>query len=222
MPREIDPAVIAEKNKRATTVAPIFLYELDLDDGQTVYLCRNTQNVTVDGQLYQAFPIELGADSQSTENTIPRLTITVKNISGEFGELIDREDAFVGNLVRKRWVVASELDKPYDLFEYEILEADSTETEVRFTVGLPDLLESPFPERRIIPPCLAAYRDPDTCGWPEPENLPAGVVDIPDCSHTLTGPNGCLAHGAAYVAAGVQPIHPKRYYGFWTVPRRRQ
>lgn len=222
MPLDLEPELIAAKNARASTFVPIFLWELDLDDGKPVCLAKNTEDVIVNGVRYQAFPIEAAPDRQSTEGNLRRLTVTVSNITREFGELLDKENAFVGNQVRKRWVFSHELDKPKDLFEAEILEADISEDSVVFTVGDEEYIDEPFPKRRYLPGCQAVYRDPDTCGWPEPENLPEGVVDIPDCSRTYSGPNGCVAHGQAYTAAGRVPLHPRRYYAFLTIPRRRQ
>lgn len=217
-----DDAVTAEKNAVATANAPIWLYEVDLDDRNTVYLAANPVNLTVDGNEYQAFPIATGEIEQTNEADVPRVSVTVSNITDEFGLLLDEQGGFVGRKIRKRWVWSHELDHPVDLFAAQILEADVNSEAVTFTVGYPSILEEKFPRGGYFPTCTFTYRHPDTCGWPLVDEVPAGVTDLPTCSHELEGPNGCRAHGQAYIDAGLTPLHPKRFGGFPTIPRRRQ
>lgn len=223
-----DNSLIAEKNKFATPNAPIWLYELDVDDTNTVYLANNVEDVTVrEGQedeiTYQAFPVEMSEIEDSNEANLGRAQITVANITDEFWQLLEEHNAFVGRRVRKLYVWSNLLDFPIPRWSAHILEANATEVGAVFTVGDPDVLEQRFPRSGYFATCTFIYRG-RFCRYPQPDEHPAGVVDMPTCSHELEGPHGCRAHGQSYVDAGHGALSkwPQNYGGFITIPRRRQ
>lgn len=221
MIQSADPAVTAEKNKLANENAPIWLYELDVDDRNTVYLAANTEDLVVNGVTYQAFPIATSEIEDSSEANLTRVQLSISNITEEFGLILEEQNGFVGRRVRKLFVWSNQLDKPIQRFSLQIIEADVTDESVVFTVGLPSLLEESFPRGGYYPTCTFTHRGKG-CFWPKPEDLPAGVVDITVCSHDLEGPNGCRAHGESWEAAGLTDSQWPGNFGGKIVPRRRQ
>jgi len=68
------------KNKPSDTGAWLILLEVDLET-ETLYLVRNTEDITFDSQIYTAFPFDLSEISEDSKGEIPKLTIKVSNIN---------------------------------------------------------------------------------------------------------------------------------------------
>ena len=80
---ELTPSLIAEKNKIESAEAWLVLITLTRPSDLTtpyLYLVNNNEDVTVNGQLYQAFPFELTEIVETSSGSLPSFTLKVSNI----------------------------------------------------------------------------------------------------------------------------------------------
>ena len=90
-------ALIAEKNKIESTGAWIVLVRITSPDLVTrMYLCLNTEDLTVNGQLYQAFPFEISDVVETSTGGLPSFSIKVSNIDRVVQSYIE-QDATLGS-----------------------------------------------------------------------------------------------------------------------------
>jgi len=80
MPLETGNAFISEKNKPSN--APIYLYTLyEYDGTNNLYFAEWSENVTYDGQVYTAFPINHNEIGENSQNEIDEVNISLSNVS---------------------------------------------------------------------------------------------------------------------------------------------
>ena len=69
-----------EKNKLSTGSAFIILLDIILGD-DVARICYNTEDITWQGNLYQAFPFDIGDISENTDGSDPSVQLKVDNTS---------------------------------------------------------------------------------------------------------------------------------------------
>ena len=69
-----------EKNELSTDSAFIVLLDIRLGE-ETVRICYNTEDVTWNGNLYQAFPFTIGEVTENTDGSDPDVELKVDNVS---------------------------------------------------------------------------------------------------------------------------------------------
>ena len=69
----------AEKNKLSTDSCFLILLEIRLQN--TVYICYNNEYVVWKGQLYQAFPFNIGETSEDSDGSDPNVTLKIDNVA---------------------------------------------------------------------------------------------------------------------------------------------
>ena len=69
-----------EKNELSTDSAFIVLLDIRLGE-ETVRICYNTDDVTWNGNLYQAFPFTIGEVTENTDGSDPDVELKVDNVS---------------------------------------------------------------------------------------------------------------------------------------------
>jgi phage-related protein len=221
--RNLPASAAAETHKPNSANAPIWLYEVDaLTTGETLYLCRYDASVTVEGTVYQPFPIDFDEVDATTADGTREVKMTVTNVTRELYSILLRHRGFRDREVRARFVWSNALADPVDVWSAKIRDVRVNAREVEFTLRPASMFSEQWPRRKFQSVCSWRYRDAN-CGFPEADDLPLGVEDLPSCDRTLDGPNGCRAHGQAYADAGVedQSEWPQRFGGFISIPRRR-
>jgi phage-related protein len=96
--------IIVQKNKLAGDQPWLLLLEVDLTDSETIYLVRNTEDITFGSQLYQAFPFEIDERQQVSQGEIPSLTLKVGNPERTVQQYLEDYDGLVGNEITLRIV----------------------------------------------------------------------------------------------------------------------
>jgi phage-related protein len=131
-----------EKNKIATDSAWIALLEIQLPT--PIYICHNNEDITWNGQLWQAFPFQIGDITDDGKET-PNLTIKVSNITREVGAVISAAKGGGGTSVILRVVNSNYLDQPAAI--EEIFQASKTNIDnwVTITLSIPMDLIQRFP-----------------------------------------------------------------------------
>jgi phage-related protein len=78
----LSAGAIAEKDKLASDSAWPVLLEIQIPGDQGyLYLTNNSENVTWNGQVWQAFPFGMDPIRENTGSELPQLTIRVSNVS---------------------------------------------------------------------------------------------------------------------------------------------
>ena len=84
------------KNDIASDTPFVVLLEIKLKgDDESIYICHNNEDVMWNGQLWQAFPFELGEVNEDGTGSLPSIDLSVDNT----GRALDVGDGVVGGAV---------------------------------------------------------------------------------------------------------------------------
>ena len=189
----------AEKNKLSTDSCFLVLLEIRLEN--TVYICYNNEDVTWRGQLYQAFPFEIGETSESSDGSDPNISLKVSNVAQGFQWYVEDSDGGVGTEIVLRVVNSKNMNGNPDLEEtYNVLSCKVTEQWIEFTLGNDYSAKTRRPlDRYMKNNCRFAYKGV-RCGYNGNRST---------CDHTLAD---CREHGNSKRYGGFPGIDQKGVY----------
>lgn len=126
-----------EKNKLSTNSVFIILLDIVLDEDDTVRICYNTEDVTWNGHLYQAFPFTLGEVSETTDGSEPNVDLQVDNTSRALQSVVEAANGANNYPVIIRVVNTENLNSSTpELEEYFTVQKTTvTEKFITFTLG---------------------------------------------------------------------------------------
>lgn len=150
--RTLPADLILSKNLLEDGNPWLLLLDIELDDSTTIYLVRNTEDITFDGQVYTAFPFEIEASVQRSKGEIPTIQLRVSNVTRTIQAYLEAYSGLVGNSVTLRVVNNAYLSEDYsELTEtFEILASVADATYVALTLGCPSPLNRRFPLYRYL------------------------------------------------------------------------
>ena len=189
----------AEKNKLSTDSCFLILLEIKLEN--TIRICYNNEDVIWDGQLYQAFPFEIGDTSEDNDGSDPNVLLKVSNVAQGLQWYVEDSGGAVGTEVVLRVVNSLNLNGAADLEEtYSVLSCTVNEQWVEFTLGNDYSAKTRRPlDRYMKNNCRFKYKGV-RCGYNG--NKAA-------CAHTLTD---CRAHSNSKRFGGFPGIDQKGVY----------
>lgn len=189
----------AEKNKLSTDSAMLVLLEIRLQS--VVYICYNNEDVTWQGQLYQAFPFKIGETSEDSDGSDPNVQLQVSNASQGLQWYVEDSGGGVGTEVILRVVNSKNLNGAADLEEsYTVLDCKVDDQWVTFTLGNDYSARTRRPlDRYMKNNCPFAYKGV-RCGY---------NGNLADCQHTLAD---CRNHGNSSRFGGYPGIDQKGVY----------
>lgn len=128
----------------------LFLLQVTIpsDPAVTVYLVRNTEDITFQGQLYQKFPFEIDIPMKETsKGELPSITLRVSNVDRMMQGYLELYDGLIGQSVKLLIVKADRLAEDYSELTLDFLvNACYSDVEwVTFTLGAPNPLVKRFP-----------------------------------------------------------------------------
>lgn len=190
----------AEKNKLSTDSCFLILLEIRLQN--TVYICYNNEDVTWKGQLYQAFPFEIGAVAED-DTSDPHVSLKVSNVARGMQWYVEDSGGGVGTEVILRVVNSLNMDGDADLEEYFVVTACKIDEQwIEFTLGNGYSAKTRRPlDRYMKNNCPFKYKG-IRCGY-------NGNQD--SCMHTLAD---CRAHGNSKRFGGYPGIDQKGVYAY--------
>lgn len=188
----------AEKNKLSTDSCFLILLEIRLQN--TVYICYNNEDVTWKGQLYQAFPFEIGEVAED-ETTDPHVSLKVSNVARGMQWYVEDSGGGVGTDVILRVVNSLNMNGDADLEEYFVVTACKIDEQwIEFTLGNGYSAKTRRPlDRYMKNNCPFKYKG-IRCGY-------RGSME--SCMHTLSD---CRAHGNSRRFGGFAGIDQKGVY----------
>lgn len=182
--RTLPAELILEKNKSETGSAWLFFIEIILPD-ITLYLVRNNEDITFQGQLYTAFPFDIEPIISSSKGEIPSLVIKVSNVTRVIQAYIEQYNGAVGEEVVLNIVNSDNLASDYSDFEmvFTIQKTEADESYVSITLGPSNPMARRFPLYRYIAEhCNWRFRS-EECSF-------SGTVTLTTCGRSY---NDCRA-----------------------------
>jgi phage-related protein len=150
----LDSNVILEKNKLAGEAPWLLLLEVQLTTAETVYLVRNTENITFNSTTYIAFPFEIDERKMVSKGEIPTLGIRVGNPERLLQSYIEDYGGLVGNNITVRIVTRYNDTGSWTqavAYTYQVLSCEADSMYVTFTLGAPNPLNKRFPLYKYVP-----------------------------------------------------------------------
>jgi len=210
----------AQANRLEVPAPWLLLWELQLSEQERMYLVNNEQPFTFEGNVYRPYPVALEVLEESLGGDLPGLNVVVSNVTRELSALLQHRRGLLDRTVYLRIVSAAHPEEPALRHRFTIRSSSVDQGQAIFRLSQLPLVDITIPYRTFLrSSCHHQFRGP-ACGWAHP-SLPPGVQDSTSCSKRLNGPNGCVAHGALYAAAGQPSQWPARFGGFPGIPRRR-
>lgn len=112
-------AAIMEKNKLANDSPFLILIKLEKDEFESpIYLVRNNENITWDGNEYIAFPMQIG-NVTFDGKTLPTVDISLSNVGGILQRYIQQYRGFTDAKMTLYCVHASMIDNTTPLIKLE-------------------------------------------------------------------------------------------------------
>ena len=145
---ELSQASIIEKNKIATSGVWLLALEAQIP-GSPLYLVNNTENLTLGGQEYTAFPFSL-EDITEDSKELPNVKLTVSNVTGTIQRYVEENNGLGGCKVIIR-VFHTDIPDVAEVEEYFVVTGVSCDVEwVTFTLGTDFSFTRRFPPVRMM------------------------------------------------------------------------
>ena len=149
--RSLAAALILEKNLLSDAGAWIVLLQIDITGLDTIRVCRNTENITWDGETWIAFPFELDLIGETAKNEVPSVVVRVGNASRAMQTYLEQGDGGIGATVVIRVVHSENLGEDAAIeLTYEVTKTESTSKWVTFTLGAASPFNRRFPQKRMF------------------------------------------------------------------------
>lgn len=174
--------LIEEKNKIESTGAWLVLVTLTRpSDTSTpyLYLVNNNEDVTINGQLYQAFPFELTDVTETSTGSLPSFTLQVSNIDRVIQKKIEEDiyyyddnslkSANFGSGWDVKISVVSSLrpnDAPEIEFNAKSLNVTCDRMWANFSCGVNNPMMKQFPRQKYASNfCQRTFKDGEGCTY---------------------------------------------------------
>ena len=190
-----------EKNELYTNSAFIILLEILLGD-ETARICYNTEDITWNGNVYQAFPFDIGDISENNDGSDPNVQLRVDNTSQALQYIVEENNGANGTEVIIRVVNTEALDNTEsELEEHFVVTKTSVDKQyITFTLGTEYSSRTRRPVYRYMKNnCPFRYKG-IRCG---------ATAEQTSCNHTLTD---CRARNNSERFGGFQGIDQRGVY----------
>ena len=195
MPKSLTIANIIDKNKIASNVAWVFALSVDVIDPdtglyvETLRVCHNDEQLTIDGQVYTPFPFEI--DIEEVAGELPSVSVKISDTTRQFQYLMQQYRGGLGFQVDVIIVAvpdsAQNIDLEPDLVDsYRVISASAEASgyTASWELGAENPLAIAVPRRvQSRDRCSHEYKS-SSCAYAGPET---------SCTRTLDGTNGCRA-----------------------------
>lgn len=140
--------IILAKNKLGDTTPWLITAEFLLDDGNTtVRVVNNNEDITVDGHTYYKYPFELEPIEANTRGELTVATLVISNANRFLQYYVELYDGCVDSVVNIR--IFNNNYKQYAkaalIWQFKIMSAVCTDTDIKFSLGAKNPLLQRFP-----------------------------------------------------------------------------
>lgn len=204
--RHLSIASIIEKNRIASDVAWLALLEVDVKDPatgnviETLRLARNDEDFTFEGNVYSKGWFDL--DVKQEAGSQPEVKINAVDYTRTVQQRMQQYGGGIGFTVRILAVNTANTGEGSEANEqFTVVRASQQDFAVSFTLGAENPLTLRFPRR-------VQFRN--RCPWKYKGAECAYSGSLPTCDFSLTGANGCIAHGNENRFGGFPGIQKRR------------
>lgn len=219
MPRDLTSSLKTAKNLISGSSAWMILFEIQVTSLEKLFLVNNEETITFADVDYSPFPIGFEVMEESNSGDLPIVNLVVGNVSREISAYMENRNGLLDCPVIMRWVHTSDLGNSNSALTstFTIRSSSVTEDSASFRLSQHPFFDVPFPHNTFQRSrCRWAFKS-NECGW----SASNASQESATCDKGLNTENGCVYHGSLYTAAGNTAIHPARFGGFPSIPRRR-
>lgn len=190
MSKHLNISTIIDKNKIASENAFLVLVALTVKDSagatvETLRFARNSENVTFQGNEYQAANFDIKI--QTAVNEEPTISLSARDQTRTLSAYIEAYDGLVKSEVKLYVVNSGSLTAPPELEEdFLVTSASVSEYVANLTLGVESAVAQRFPNYRQFK---------ERCAWKYKGIRCQYAGPMATCDFTRDGPNGCVAHG---------------------------
>lgn len=196
----LSAAAKLEAHKLISDGAWIVLFEIQIINGPTLFICRNNEKIIWNNEEWLPFPLEIDDVKESSNGELPSVVLRVSNVTRAVQGYIEDSGGGVGSYVIIRVVHSEHLDLIEPELEEEFM-CVSTKCDamwVYFELGLGEPVIKRFPPRRYLKNfCPFKFKGIE-CG------VPSATVGS-TCNKTLTA---CRGYN-----------NSTRFGGFYAIPQ---
>lgn len=196
-------SAIAKQEKNKLSTDSVFLILLDIDlVTDIVRICYNTDDIYWNGNLYQAFPFDIGDVNEDTDDSDPEVQLSVSNVSQALQYAVENAKGGNGLSVILRVVNTLNLNSNKAEIEesFVIEQTEIDENYIIFKLGAEDNARTRRPLNRCMKNnCPFKYKGL-RCGY---------NGTLPTCTHTLVA---CREHDNSKRFGGFPGIDQKGVY----------
>lgn len=170
-------------------------------------LVRYPKQITFLGKTWYPFAFQISALTAGEGGDLPSVTITVEDPTQEVRPWLHVAGAFRGKTVKLYWVhwstLASGSHVPY---EFQVVSAEADGDSIDIELRWPNFFDEAFPHDHF---------NRGRCRWLQGSVECGDFRKQVDCGRTRAG---CELVGEDWAAAGLHPLHPRRYSGYDSIP----
>jgi len=218
--KDIPSTAIAAKNRLFSQEGFLWFYELQTKDDppQRYRLVSHTENVEFSVDLngdpltYTAAAVGHSVSQEDLQANLPSVTVTLQNVTREVAATLEADEGLVGQPARIMLAHESNLADGVPILsdDFVVMATEYSEKSASLKLGQYNTFKIQFPNQRAMRDhCRHLYRSP-ACGY---------IGALASCDKTLSGENGCEAHGQDEDDEGLPVIHPERGGFFPSIPR---
>ena len=172
---------------------------------------RYPKEISFLGKTWYPFAFKLSAITAGSDGELPRVRLEIDDPRGTVRPWLHVADAFRGRTVKLYWAHWATVDSgSYIPFDFTVVAADVSEERVELTLRWTNFFEEQFPHDTFVR---------GRCRWLQGSTECGDYRMQVDCGRTL---EGCIAVGEDWSAAGLAPLHPRRYSGYDSIPGPRR
>jgi len=163
----LSTALIQAKNAIETDNAWLICLDLNSPDGNTEFhLVHNTEDVTVNGQLYQAFPFEIDELVENSTGGIGQFSLKVSNIDRVIQSYIEQDPTFGSGWDCKISVYYTGSEIAEIEHNFVSLNVTCDIENATFTIGVDNPILAIFPSLKFNTNlCSWTFKDGVTCPY---------------------------------------------------------
>lgn len=213
--RTLESGVTTETLKQHNPNPWIWLYKIELEittiNTTLARLTSFSEQVTALGKAWYPFPISHQPIRSDSAGNLPQLEIVISNVRREFTRLLQLADGATGNkvtvsLVHKDHMLTADAISQ----SFQIRGTTATAQSITLRCEMPDFYAMPIPRDLFLRNrCRWRFKSIE-CGYEGSDTV---------CTKSLTGTNGCIAHGNDEANNGRPRLHPRNFGGFPALPR---
>jgi len=185
-----------------------------MQDGELpIYLAHGTNDVTWNGQLYEAYNFDLEVIQEKTGSQLPSVVLNVSNAQRKLGGLLEQYEGLVGATCTIDVVQSLDPDNAILETVFVVVGTVDDADVVTFTLGADNPMQQPVPRFIYLANvCRHVFNTPAMQTRLDPMGLPCSYLGaLLTCDKTLEGTNGCNAHSNSIRFGGFPGIQTNGY-----------